>query len=176
MMIRFITCLALATAVQAQQSNPIDATAIFARIKALAGVWQEKSTKGWTGGDKIRVIARGSAVLFESSFDDEPNEGMAMVFYMDKGRLLLTHYCEAQNQPTLVAASSSDGGNTVVFEFLSGTGMKSRDDGHMDKLVMKFLSSDSYSEQWSWYSAGKQRLFEEIVCRRAPRPSATAGH
>lgn len=179
-MSRFLTCLiwtAASIAANAQQ-DPVDAAAVFARIKALAGTWQEKSTKGWTGGDKIRVIGRGSAVLFESSFDDEPNEGMATVMYVDKGRLLLTHYCEAQNQPTLVASSVTDGGNTVVFEFLSGTGMKSRDDGHMDKLVIKFLSSDSYSEQWSWYSAGKQRVFEEILCRRVPKPSAsgTTGH
>jgi hypothetical protein len=178
---RFITCFALiaafAGAVSAQMEGytAVDANAVFARLKAMAGNWQEKSTKGWTGGNQIRVIARGSAVLFESSFADEPNEGMATLFHVDKGRLLVTHYCEAGNQPTLVASSSSADGNTIVFEFLSGTGMKSREDGHMDKLVLKFISSDSYTEQWTWYNAGKERWLEEIVCRRVPRPSAAAG-
>ncbi|HEV2687043.1 MAG TPA: hypothetical protein VGV35_00775 [Bryobacteraceae bacterium] len=170
---QLLTSIAFAVTMTAQQQPDaaVDASAVFARLKAMAGNWQEKSTKGWTGGNKIRVIARGSAVLFESSFDGEPNEGMATLFYVDKGRLLLTHYCEARNQPTLIASSASDDGNSIVFEFLSGTGMKSRDDGHMDKLVMKFISPDSYSEQWTWYNAGKERWLEEIVCKRAPRES-----
>lgn len=156
--------LAGALAAQTPSNNPVDASALFARIKNLAGEWEEKSTKGWSGGYKVRVIARGTAVLLESRFDDEPNEGMVTLFYVDKGRLMLTHYCEAKNQPTL-AATSADG-DTVVFEFVSGTGMKSRDDGHMDKLVMKFTSPDSFLEQWSWYQAGQQKPFEEIACRR----------
>jgi len=153
----------------------VDADAIFARLKTLAGTWEEKSTKGWTAGDKIRVIARGSAILFESSFADEPEEGMATVFYVDKGRLLLTHYCEAQNQPTLAATSLSEDGNTVFFEFVSGTGMKSREDGHMDKLILKFISNDSYSERWTFYRSGKEQWMEEIVCRRTSSHRSTTG-
>ena len=161
---------------QTAAKTAVDADAVFARVKTLAGSWEERSTKGWTAGDKIRVIARGTGVLFESSFTGEPDEGMATVFYVDKGRLLLTHYCEAGNQPTLVATSASADGNTITFEFLSGTGMKSREDGHMDKLLLKFLSPDTYSEQWTWYKAGKEQWMEEIVCRRVPKqPSATAG-
>jgi hypothetical protein len=146
--------------------NPVNADAIFARVKSLAGEWQESSTKGWTAGNRIRVLARGSAVLFESSFPDAPDSGMATLMYVDNGRLLLTHYCEARNQPTLIASSASADGNTITFTFLSGTGMKSRDDGHMDKMVLKFAGADSYRTQWTWYSAGTERWLEDIEHRR----------
>jgi hypothetical protein len=86
--------------------------------------------------------------------------------YIDKGRLLLTHYCEARNQPTLIASSISPDGNTIIFTFLSGTGMKSRDDGHMDQMTLKFDGADSYHERWTWYGNGTERWLEDIENRR----------
>jgi hypothetical protein len=146
--------------------NAVDADLIFARVKNLAGEWQETSTKGWTGRTRIRVLARGSAVMFESSFPDASDSGMLTLIYIDKGRLLLTHYCEARNQPTLIASSLSPDGNTITFTFLSGTGMKSRDDGHMDQMALKFDGPDSYHERWTWYSNGTERWLEDIENRR----------
>jgi len=160
---------ALLIAVGAHAESPVDANALFARIKTLAGEWQDKSTKGWTAGVQIRVIARGSAVLFESTFPDDRDAGMATLMYVDKGRLLLTHYCEAKNQPTLVASAVSADGNRIEFTFLSGTGMKSRDDGHMDKFVMSLQDENSYRSRWTWYSNGKEQWLEDIEHRRAGR-------
>ena len=121
---------------------------------------------GWEAGEDFRVIARGSAILVTSEFKDAPGEGMATVFFVDQGRLKLTHYCEARNQPTLVATSITS--DSITLEFESGTGMASRDTGHMDKVVMKFRDHDHFTEQWSWYQNGQQRLFEEVEYRRAP--------
>ncbi len=159
--------LAAFLAAHALPPAPTPEEALFARIKSLAGEWREKSTKGWTGSDKIAVIARGSAVLFESSFDTDKESGMATLFYMDKGRVLLTHYCEARNQPTLAATSISPDGSSATFTFVSGTGMKSRDDGHMDEVAIHFIGPNSYTEQWSWYANGQSKLFETIEYRRA---------
>ena len=146
---------------------PVNADVMFARIKQLAGRWRTRSTKGWTGGDTIRVIARGSALIFESEFDDNTDAGMATLYYLDNGRLLLTHYCEAGNQPTLVATGQSPDGKVLAFTFLSGTGMKSRDEGHMDKVVFRFADADSYTSQWTWYKAGSEKWLEEIEYHRA---------
>lgn len=137
---------------------------IFERFKAMEGTWEESSSVGWQGQSEVRVIARGSAVLSTSRFKDEPNEGMADVYYMDGDRLLLTHYCEAGNQPTLVAAEAKD--NRVRFTFDHGTNMASRDVGHMDEVVYVFHDADRFTSQWSWYKNGKGKLFEEVSSRR----------
>ena len=152
-----------------EATQHVNADLLFTRMKRLAGRWETRSTKGWTGGALVRVISRGSALLFESEFDDNPDAGMATVYYLDKGRLLLTHYCEAKNQPTLMATEQSGDGKIIVFTFVSGTGMTSRDEGHMDKVVFKFTNDDSYTSQWTWYRAGSEKWLEEIEYRRLPR-------
>jgi hypothetical protein len=153
--------------------QPVNTELLFARLKKLVGRWQARSTKGWTGGDLVRLISRGSVVIFESEFDDDADagRGMATLCYLDKGRLLLTHYCEAKNQPTLVATGQSPDGKTVLFTFLSGTGMTSREQGHMDKVLFTFVDDDSYRSQWTWYSAGTEKWLEEIEYHRVSADS-----
>ena len=99
--------------------HPRTARAAFERLKALAGTWEGRSTKGWDETLRYEVIAGGSVVL-ETSVDAHPGETMATAFHMDGDRLMLTHYCVARNQPRLVATSFEDGGRTVVFTFRDG--------------------------------------------------------
>jgi hypothetical protein len=158
-----------------ETTQPVNAEVVFARLKRLAGVWQARSTRGWTGHAVARVIGRGSAVLFESDFDDDAEGAMINVYYLDKGRLLLTHYCEAKNQPTLVATGQSSDGKVVLFTFLNGTGMADRNTGHMDKLLFRFISDDSYIRRWTWYGKGSEQWLEEIESRRAPKDTPASG-
>jgi hypothetical protein len=138
----------------------------FERMKRLAGTWQARSTKGWEGRYTVRVIARGSAILVTSEFVDEPGEGMATLYYLDGAQLKLTHYCEAGNQPTLVLTEVADGGKRAEFAFVGGTGMVSRDVGHMDGLVVRFEGDDIHHDRWSWYANGKEGWMEDIEYRR----------
>src|SRR5438128_7045858 len=85
-----------------------DAKALFARLTKLEGKWTARSTKGWTETNTYDVAAKGSVVVNRSFFEGEANDGMMTTFYLDGDRLLLTHYCEARNQPTLVAATIDD--------------------------------------------------------------------
>ncbi len=142
-------------------SAAVDAKALFEKIKALEGQWRGKSTKGWEDTHSVRVIAGGSVVMF-TSFDAHPGETMITMFHVDGDRLLLTHYCVAKNQPRLVATSYDSNAATAVFEYLDGTGLPSRDKGHMDKLVMKFGANDRYTSRWTWYQQGAERWMEEI--------------
>jgi hypothetical protein len=152
----------------ADPAPSLDVRQAFARLSALGGRWEGHSTKGWEDTLEILGIARGSAILGKSTFKDEAHEAMATLFYLDGERLLLTHYCEAGNQPTLVASSAEEDGRTLTFTFLSGTGMRSRDEGHMDKVVVRFVDSDHFSSRWTWYQDGKERWLEEISYRRMP--------
>lgn len=133
----------------------------FERLKKLAGVWSGRSTKGWTDRATVEVIAGGSVILMRGEGAHE-NEVMVTAIHLDGERLLLTHYCVARNQPRLVASSISDDGSRMVFTFLDGTGMASRDTGHMDQAVVEVVDDDHYSTHWTWYAKGEERWMEKI--------------
>jgi hypothetical protein len=146
------------------------AATLFARFATLAGTWRERSTRGWEGTKTFRVIADGSVVMSTSAFDDDPGDAhvMATMIALDGDRLLLTHYCEARNQPRLVATAISDDGATVTFTFLDAGNLPDRDHGHMDRAVFHFLDADRFTERWTWYQDGHQRWLEEIHAERVP--------
>ena len=138
-----------------------EARDVFERFKSHAGAWKGKSTKGWEDTISVRVIA-GNSVVMVTSFDAHPGETMATMISLDGDRLLLTHYCVAKNQPRLIATAFDATTNTVTFEYVDATGIRSRDEGHMDKMVLQFLGPDRYRSRWTWYSKGSERWMEEI--------------
>lgn len=138
-----------------------DARMLFERLQSNAGTWRGKSTKGWEDTNAVRVIAGGSVVMV-TSFDAHPGETMATMYSLDGDRLLLTHYCVARNQPRLVATAYDRATSTVTFEFLDATGIRSRDEGHMAKMVLQFIDENHYRTRWTWYAKGAERWLEEI--------------
>lgn len=137
----------------------------FERLKKLEGKWKGRSTKGWEELIEYKTIAHGSVVL-ENSFDAHPNETMMTMFHLDGDRLMLTHYCVAKNQPRLVATEFADDGRTLTFTFLDAGNLPSRDRGHMDKMVLRFLDDDHITSKWTWYQDGKEKWLEEIQAER----------
>lgn len=141
----------------------------FEHFRSLEGEWRTESTKGWRGRMKFRSLARGTVVLGLSEFDDAtPDRAMAVVFHLDGDRLLLTHYCEAGNQPRLVATRASRDLREIHFEFLDGTNLASRDEGHMDRVIYRFEGRDRYRSHWTWYQGGEETWLEEILYVRDP--------
>jgi hypothetical protein len=147
------------------EPTPELARAAFERFKKLDGQWQGRSTKGWEEIVSFKAIAKGSIVV-ESSFDAHPNETMMTMFHLDGERLMLTHYCVAGNQPRLQATAFEDEGKTITFTFLDATNLPSRDRGHMDKLVFRFIDDNHVTSQWTWYQNGKESWMEEIQLDR----------
>ena len=159
-----IVCMAGVSTAEAALSKE-QAAALFERIKSSAGDWEGRSTKGWTETTRVQVIAGGSAVVV-TSFDAHPKEHMVTMIHPDGDRLLLTHYCMARNQPRLIATAFDAEGGVATFEFLDGTGMRSRETGHMDKVVMRFGDKDHRSEQWTWYANGAEKWMEDVQFTR----------
>ncbi|MBI1849430.1 MAG: hypothetical protein HYR85_03695 [Planctomycetes bacterium] len=139
----------------------------FERLRALQGTWDGKSTKGWEEKITYETIAGGSVVV-ETSKGAHPGETMLSALHMDGERLMLTHYCVAQNQPRLVATAFDDDGKTITFTYLDGTNLPSHDRGHMDKVIFRFADADHFSAQWTWYQDGKESWMEEIQHARVP--------
>jgi len=183
--IRFVLFTALLavpvmTAASKQGTKPLDratSLAVFERIKNLDGAWHTRSTKGWEENQQFHVIAKGSAVTSESvpvanPTGNAPVAPMLTVYHMDGDRLLLTHYCEAGNQPRMVATSIEDEGRTVHFSFLDATNLVSNSAGHMHSVVMTFSGDNHFSERWSWYQNGKEQWMESVQNERVtPSPS-----
>lgn len=145
--------------------DPTPARLAFERFRKLDGSWKGRSTKGWEEEISYQTIAQGTVVV-GTSFDAHPNETMMTMIHLDGERLMLTHYCVAKNQPRLVATSYADDGKTVTFTFLDGTNIPSRDRGHMDKVVFRFIDDNHVAARWTWYQDGKESWMEEITLER----------
>ena len=82
-----------------------------------------------------------------------------------------------RNQPRLVATEI--GPEALRFTFRDATNLASRDQGHMDEVLLRFEGPDAFSSQWSYYQGGKPSWMEEIHYRRlapdAPAPVAERG-
>jgi hypothetical protein len=143
-------------------------------LKSLEGEWEGTSTKGWKERVSFRVIA-GESCVVSTSFDAHPNETMMTMYHMNGDELMLTHYCVARNQPRLTASDISPDLKTITFTFRDATNLASRDRGHMDKAVFRFVDADHFSSQWTWYQDGTERWMEEIrYVRMGAKTAATS--
>lgn len=165
-----LTALALALGapvVATGQAESLDPAALaFERFKSLAGTWRADSTKGWSEDVTFEVIARGSVVMSTTTFHDAPDRKMVTMYSLDGGNLVATHYCEARNQPHLAATEIDFDATTLRFTFVRGGNLASRDTGHMDQAVFRFLDENEFISKWTWYQDGNEDWMEEIHYRR----------
>ena len=120
----------------------------FDKMKALVGQWDATSPEGKTR-ITFQLISEGSALMETMS-----RESMVTVYHPDGDSIMMTHYCAAGNQPRMRAQSSQ--GNAIVFQFVDAANLKGSADGHMRRLVIKFLDKDHVTEEWTWKADGKE--------------------
>jgi hypothetical protein len=158
-----LALLAIGTASAA--AHAADATtARFDKLKALAGDWTKPDGDG-TVEASYRVTAGGTAVV-ETLFPGTPHE-MVTVFTVDKGDLVLTHYCAEGNQPRMKALKGGDA-SAIDFKFDGGGNIKSPKDGHMHEASFAFKDADHLTSKWQFYKDGKPgELAEFNLVRKA---------
>ena len=122
----------------------------FEKMKGLVGTW-EQTVDGHTFRSVYRLTGAGSA-LMETLGPNTPEE-MVSMFHMDNDKLMLTHYCAAQNQPTLKLVPSDDPA-LLHFVFVSGTNMKPSD-MHIHDVKIRFVDKNHIKEDWQGYMDGK---------------------
>lgn len=148
-MIRLLTCgLILIAFTTGGRSDDKPAAAetktnpAFERMKKLAGTWVEADKDG-KATDKIvsvvKVTANGSAV-HETYFPGQAQE-MVSVYHLDKGDLVMTHYCSIGNQPKMKADPNSPK-NAIKFNFAGGTNLDPAKDMHMHSATITFVDDD----------------------------------
>jgi hypothetical protein len=144
--------LALASASAFAQS---DAQKAFNTIKTMPGSWEGKTQDGHPVEVTFKVVSGGSAVM--SEIQGHGPENMISMFHLDgPGRLLLTHYCGAGNQPRMAASVSPDG-KTMTFDFVDATNLATPDAGHMQRMVLTMVDDNHHTEEWTFLDHGKEQ-------------------
>jgi hypothetical protein len=136
----------------AQLSPPLS----FDVLKSLQGEWQGQDSMGHPVKATFHLTGKGSAMASEYVEPDQ-NEEMISMFHVDGHRLLMTHYCSAGNQPRM-SATASPNGKTIAFDFVDATNLPSLAAGHMRRLVIRILSPDHHTEQWTYVENGKDNV------------------
>jgi hypothetical protein len=139
-----------------------EAQQAFEQLKKLEGSWVGQVTttpptpdlQGKDMNVVLRTTSMGNALLHEMTGGGRPDDPITMM-YMDEGRLLLTHYCDAGNRPRMTAKLSPDG-KTVAFDFLDIAGNTKY--GHMQNAAFTKIDDDHHIEEWTFMVAGKDGL------------------
>lgn len=153
--------LAATTVNAATKEN--NATEAFAKLKTLAGSWEGNSARG-----KVtltyEVLSNGSALAEHVRVPGE--EEMLTVYHLDGGRLVLTHYCTAGNQPHMQAEPYDAASNQLVFDFAGGGNLSNTNVGHMHSAAFTFTDADQFAAKWTFQENGKPKFVENIEYRR----------
>jgi len=155
----FLTLLLISTAALGQST----AQKSFEQLKALAGSW-EGAVDGQPLHVSLRVTSMGNALLHEMR-GPGPDDPITL-FHLDGERLLLTHYCDAGNQPRMVATISPDG-KIIVFNFLEATNLLSSQMGHMQRVTFTLIDSDHHTEKWEFAMADGKQMGGLLDLKRA---------
>jgi hypothetical protein len=146
-----------------KSSQSTDAAAGFARLKTLVGQW-EADTKSGKVHLSYELVSGDTAVLERESSETMPS--MVTVYYVDGGRLLLTHYCMVGNQPRMqVKAFNSDTGD-LDFQFLDATNLASPGAGHMHNAKIRIVDNSHFVSEWQFYENGKPKFSENAQFTR----------
>lgn len=150
----------------------------FDQMKTLAGEWegavsidppQHDMNNGKPIHISLRVTSRGNALVHEmqeagTPLDPKRYDHPVTMLYLDGGRLLLTHYCDAGNRPRMVGNVSPDG-KKVEFEFLDLAGGTQY--GHMDHAVFTAIDANHHVEDWTYMMPGDKPVHAHMDLQRA---------
>lgn len=154
----------LATVTASAGEAAPDGKAAFERLKTLAGDWEGHIEKpdGPPGMASYRVASGGSVVM-ETLFPGSDHEMISM-YYLDGGRLVMTHYCAMANQPRMRLASASDA--ELRFDFDGGTNLDPQTSTHVHSGRLAFVGPDRLEAEWHVYSQGKQSGSNRFFLKR----------
>ena len=155
-----VVLISLSTVAFAQS----DAQKSFDKLKTLAGSW-EATLDGKPMHVSLRVTSMGNALMHEMKGDGSPDNPITM-FHMAGDRLFLTHYCDAGNQPRMVATISPNG-KTITFDFVDATNLLSSQEGHMQQVVFNIIDADHHTEKWEFAMADGKQMGGLLDLKRA---------
>lgn len=146
--------------------KPTPAQAAFERLKGLAGEWRGRigdREKGPAATVLFRTTAAGHTVM-ETLFPGTAHE-MVTMYHLEEGKLVLTHYCAAGNQPRMALTKKSTA-DVLDFNFIGGANLSARRDGHMHAARIRFESRDALATEWDYFQDGKKSDTKKFFLKR----------
>jgi hypothetical protein len=101
-------------------TTPTNAEAAFEKLKTLSGSWHGV-IMNVPIDVTIRSASSGTAIVYEGNTLKGPPQQEVTMFYVEDGRLMATHYCDAGNRARFEGKLSSDS-KTMDFTFLDVSG------------------------------------------------------
>lgn len=136
-----------------------DAAAAYATMRALDGVWEGVVTTDWkqSGWDGVRIRVRmhltssGHAITHEMRDATKPETAAYMgdvtVFYLEGGRILANHYCDADNRSFMQSTPTSDA-RSIGFDIVGVSG--SMKYGYLRDGAFLMGDLDHHIEKWTF--------------------------
>ena len=138
----------------------------FAQLKTLIGTWQGENGDGEKSTKTYRLIANGTVLEEEYEVVGRDDRSMTTMYHLDGDRLLLTHYCIANNQPRMEAELSTEDLTTLRFTFRDATNLASPAAGHMHRVAIDFVDDERMAQAWTFQQDGKDAFTETVRYER----------
>ena len=156
-----------------------DTQKTFDELKALAGSWEghlktdplTPEAEGKRAQVTLRVTSMGHTLMHDLTIDGRPDNPITMLV-VDADRLVLTHYCDADNRPRMVGKRAADG-KSVEFDFTDVSGNLKY--GHMHHAVFTFVDADHHIEEWTWMTPGEKTIRARYELQRTASPRVSSG-
>lgn len=139
----------------------------FNKLKVLVGKWEGIHEEEMQGEPQKYVVeykltSNGSAIL-ETSFPNTPHE-MVSVFYDDKGKLSMKHYCALANQPFMQLTGSDE--NSISLDFAHDNSIVPDKEPHMHSLKISLDGDDRMTQTWTYYDGNGGQEIKTIKLAR----------
>jgi hypothetical protein len=165
-----LIALSLAAGAQAQS----DPQATFKKLKTLAGTWEGRVSTvppspeidGTQMYVTFRVTSMGNTLIHEMTGAGRKDDPLTL-FYLEDGRVTLTHYCDAGNRPRMIGSTTA--ANQVDFDFLDVSG--STKYGNMQRAAFTFVDDTHHTEEWTFLLPGNKPVRARVeLTRTGPAP------
>jgi hypothetical protein len=137
--------------------NTGDFRGAFTRLKRLEGSWDEAE---YGRVVTYHLTGKGSA-LIEEFVGDPP---MTSVYHLDGDDLRLTHYCNAGNQPRMVAALYDS--RNLRFDFVDVTNLSAPNAYHTRTLAIEFKDDNNVVLNFVGFKNGNELATTHTLTRR----------
>lgn len=151
-------------------ANPTP-TQLFERLKTLAGRWEggvaTQPALPELAGDSMKITMRVTSMgnaIYHNMVSPRRKDDPVSMLYLEDGRLLLTHYCDAGNRPRMEAKVSPDG-KTISFEMIDIAGHMKH--GHMNSAAFTIVDENHHIEEWTYVMPNGAAIRARFDVRRA---------
>jgi hypothetical protein len=120
----------------------------------------------------LRVASMGHTLVHDMTIEGRDDHPFTMMV-VDADRLLLTHYCDADNRPRMVGKVSPDG-KAVEFDFVDISG--NLQFGHMHRAVFTFIDANHHTEDWTFMMPGDKPVRAHFDLQRVTSQTGRSGN